>query len=119
MTTIKTLKEIEVYLIGLKLAKKIYSLSRISPLSKDYSLVNQLRRACLSVPANIAEGFGRKSKKDFAHFLSIALGSTNELMAYLDFISLEYKIDINLLLQEYDFLCRKIYKFRSYLLLKN
>jgi four helix bundle protein len=48
-----------------------------------YSLTNQLRRAASSIPANIAEGCGKNSKPEFAHFLNIALGSANESEYFL------------------------------------
>lgn len=48
-----------------------------------YGIVSQMRRAAVSVPSNIAEGYGRKSDKDLLRFLSIALGSTAELETQL------------------------------------
>lgn len=112
----RVLEDIEVYKFSLSLAKDVYTLTRHQNIHKDLSLTDQMRRASLSVPANIAEGFGRKSKNDFAHFLSIALGSTNEMIAYLDFISLEYNVSTDLLKQEYKILAKRIFSFRSYLL---
>ncbi len=49
------------------------------PKTDEYGLANQMRRAAYSIPINIAEGCGRKSEKDFAHFLDTSLGSTHEL----------------------------------------
>ena len=49
------------------------------PKEKDYNFYDQIKRAGLSISNNIAEGFGRKSQKDFKRFLQIALGSTNEV----------------------------------------
>lgn len=117
MTKINKLNDIEIYRQALDLAQKIYKLTRIAPLSRDFSLVDQIKRASLSTAANIAEGYGRKTKKDFSQFLSIALGSTNEIIAYLDFISLEYKINATQLANEYNILAKRIYKFRTYLLI--
>ena len=48
-----------------------------------YSLTNQLQRSAASIPANIAEGCGRNSKQEFAHYLNIALGSSNESEYFL------------------------------------
>ena len=115
MAIIKELNDIEIYKKSLVLTQHIYQLTRLSSIKNDYSLIDQLRRASLSVSANIAEGYGRQSKKDFAHFLSISLGSTNEVMCYLDFISLEYKIEIHFLKNEYKDLSKRIHSFRSYL----
>ena len=50
-----------------------------APKEKDYNFYDQIKRAGLSISNNIAEGFGRKSQKDFKRFLQIALGSTNEV----------------------------------------
>ena len=49
------------------------------PKSEQYDLTSQMKRSAYSIPMNIAEGCGRNSDKDFAHFLNIALGSTHEL----------------------------------------
>jgi len=119
MAKINKLEDIEIYHFSLELARKIYTLTRNPLISKDFSLVHQLRSAVLSIPANIAEGYGRRTKKDFAQFLSIALGSSNEVVAYLDFITLEYKIDTSQLKDAYNILAKKIYSFRSYLLTHN
>lgn len=115
MSKIQKLSDIEIYQESLKLAQIIYNLSRNSQLQKEFSLIDQLKRASLSVAANIAEGYGRNTKKDFSQFLSIALGSVNELIAYLDFLSLEFHIDTVALKESYMLLSRRIYSFRSYL----
>jgi len=62
---------------------RVYEASKIFPKDDIYSLTNQLRRAALSIPANIAEGCGKNSQVEFAHFLNIALGSANESEYYL------------------------------------
>lgn len=116
MTKINKLEEIEIYQQSLELTSKIYALTRNSSVSKDFSLVNQVRSASISIAANIAEGYGRRTRKDFAQFLSIALGSANEVICYLDFISLEYHIDTTDLKYSINILAKKIFSFRSYLL---
>jgi len=60
-----------------------YKLSAAFPASERYGLVSQIRRAATSVPANIAEGFGRWNARDFARFLAIASGSLRELETHL------------------------------------
>jgi four helix bundle protein len=112
---IANLNQIEIYQQSLLLAQQVYALTKNNEIIKEFALNDQLKRAALSVPANIAEGYGRRSKKDFAQFLSIALGSANELIAYFDFILLEFKIDTSHLKAEYDILAKRIYSFRSYL----
>ncbi|MDD5289187.1 MAG: four helix bundle protein [Dehalococcoidales bacterium] len=61
----------------------VYRLTSSFPNSELYGLTSQIRRACVSVPANIAEGCGREGENDFARFLQIALGSASELEYHL------------------------------------
>ena len=60
------------------LAQSVYEITEHLPKMETYGIISQMTRAAVSVPSNIAEGSGR-SNKDFAHFLSIALGSLFEL----------------------------------------
>jgi four helix bundle protein len=62
---------------------KVYDVTKVFPKEELYSLTNQLRRSASSVPANIAEGCGKNSKHEFAHYLNIALGSANESEYFL------------------------------------
>ena len=61
------------------LAKQIYVLSEKFPKEEIFGLTNQIRRAVVSVPSNIAEGYNRYSDKEFLHFLKISKGSTAEV----------------------------------------
>lgn len=61
----------------------MYALSRQLPDTERYGLTSQLQRAAVSIPANIAEGRGRHTDKEFAHFLQIALGSAFEVEYYI------------------------------------
>ncbi|MBI5414225.1 four helix bundle protein [Candidatus Peregrinibacteria bacterium] len=82
---IRHFRDLEIYQIGYKLALEIAKL--LGDPKRYYELCSQVRRSSQSIPANIAEGFGRNSsKKDFAHFLKIALGSANETLVHLDFL---------------------------------
>jgi four helix bundle protein len=76
-------RELEVWQLGIKLTKQIYELTRTFPKHELYSLCNQMQRAAVSVPANIAEGHARSSTKEFLHHLSIARGSLAELETML------------------------------------
>lgn len=71
------------WLNGRVLVKDVYVLTTHFPDSEKFGLVSQLRRASVSVPANIAEGAGRKTEKDFASYLYNALGSAFEVETLL------------------------------------
>ncbi len=62
---------------------KVYETTKNFPKEELYSLTNQFRRSAFSIPANIAEGCGKNSKQEFAHYLNIALGSANESEYFL------------------------------------
>ncbi len=64
---------------GIKLAKAVYELTANYPSDERFGLTNQMRRCSISIPSNIAEGFGRGSDKELVQFLYISLGSSNEL----------------------------------------
>ncbi|RJR16006.1 four helix bundle protein [Candidatus Microgenomates bacterium] len=110
------LNDIAIYKTALLLTQKVYQVTKHENLRKEYALVDQIRRAAISVAANIAEGYGRNTRRDFAQFLSISLGSVNEVITYLDFITLEFHIETTALKSEYLILSKQIYTFRSYLL---
>ena len=72
-------KNLHIWQEGINLARKIYEVTANFPANEKYGIVSQMTRAAVSIPSNIAEGAGRNSKKDFANFLSIAIGSIFEL----------------------------------------
>ncbi len=72
-------KNLHIWQDGINLARKIYELTSHFPANEKYGIVSQMTRAAVSVPSNIAEGAGRGTNKDFANFLSIAIGSLFEL----------------------------------------
>ena len=72
-------KELKVWKSGIDITKVIFQLTRSFPADEKYGLISQMVRSAISIPSNIAEGSGRKSNKDFHHFLNIALGSSFEL----------------------------------------
>lgn len=83
MVYLKSYKELIVWQKSILLVKKIFLLTGTFPQSELYGIVSQMRRAAVSIPSNIAEGYGRKSSKEYAQFYSIAYGSGLELETQL------------------------------------
>ena len=87
----KKIEEIEVWKRGCRLAVTVYEATKAGELSKDYALRDQIRKAVVSIPSNIAEGFERETNKEFIRFLYIARGSCGELRTQVYIAqSLEY-----------------------------
>ena len=80
---INSYKELIVWQKSIKLVTEIYKLSEKFPRTEAYGLTSQMRRCAVSIPSNIAEGWQRGTKKDYRHFLLIALGSSAELETQL------------------------------------
>ncbi|GAA3554487.1 four helix bundle protein [Snuella lapsa] len=76
-------KELEIWKRSRCFCSNIYDLTSKFPESEKFGLTNQLRRASVSIPSNIAEGSSRKSNKDFCRFLEITLGSAYEIETQL------------------------------------
>ena len=70
---------LQIWQQAMNLVEDIYKLTASFPTEEKFGLVSQMTRAAVSIPSNIAEGAGRNSDKDFAHFISIAIGSLYEL----------------------------------------
>jgi len=83
MAELKSHKELVVWAKAMDLAEAIYCLAETMPKKEEYRLTSQLTRAAVSIPANIAEGNARASRKDYAHFISIARGSAAEVETLL------------------------------------
>ncbi|OIQ30642.1 MAG: four helix bundle protein [Bacteroidetes bacterium MedPE-SWsnd-G2] len=75
--------DLEVWKSSMDLVECIYQVSSVFPDSEKFGLTNQIRRAVVSVPSNIAEGSARKSDKELLQFISIALGSLAEVETQL------------------------------------
>ena len=80
---VKSFENLEVWQIGRDLVAKVYTLTASLPQSEAFGLIPQIKRAALSVPANIAEGFGRYHYMDKAKFYLNARGSLYELKSHL------------------------------------
>jgi len=72
-------KELEVWQKSIELTIEIYTITKSFPTEEKYTLVSQLRRSAISIPSNIAEGWGRGSTKEYIHFLLISRASLMEL----------------------------------------
>jgi len=83
MSEIRRFEDLEAWKFGRKLTKAVYSLTLNENFSRDFGLVDQIRRASVSVMNNTAEGFERGSNKDFVRFLFIARGSAGEVRSLL------------------------------------
>ena len=77
-------RELDVWQMSMTLCEKVYELIRSFPADERFALYDQLRRAAVSIPSNIAEGNGRDSKTEYARFLSIAMGSLFEVQTQLE-----------------------------------
>lgn len=80
---IKSYRDLIAWQKAMDLVELVYELAAELPNDEKYGLSSQVKRAAVSVPANIAEGFGRGSRKDYARFLDIARASLNELETHL------------------------------------
>jgi len=85
-------RKLDAFTLADQLSLRVYEATQNFPASETYGLRSQIRRAAVSVPTNIVEGCARDSNKEYAHFLSIALGSARELI-YL----IELSVRLNLL----------------------
>jgi four helix bundle protein len=83
MSTFKRFEEIQAWQKAREITKKVYSMSDSGIFAKDFSLRDQMKRASVSIMANIAEGHGRRTATEFANFLNIARGSAIELQSHL------------------------------------
>lgn len=108
-------EELEIWQEARRLHKRVYLLLRKC---SDYSFRDQMRRAALSVMNNTAEGFERRTPKDFAHFLDLAKGSAGEVrsMSYAAHdVDILNEGDADSLRSEYEMLAKKIASFQRHL----
>lgn len=100
MAVIQSYKQLEVWQFAMNLAEKMLLVTALFPAEQRYILVSQMQRAAISIPSNIAEGYNRKSCKEYIQFLYIAKGSLGELetqillAARIGFVSEEQKLDL-------------------------
>ncbi len=80
----KTYRDLMVWQKAMVLVTEIYKVTKSFPRREDYGLTSQLRRCAVSIPSNIAEGYGRNSRNEYIRFLQIASGSLYELQTQLE-----------------------------------
>ncbi len=80
---IRSYRDLVAWQKAMALAKRVYGATKLFPKEETYGLAQQMRRAAVSVPSNIAEGYGRGSRKDYVHFLHTARGSLYEVETHI------------------------------------
>lgn len=90
---IKSFRDMKIWQLGMRIVEETYQLSQKLPESEKFALSSQMRRSAISLPANIAEGFRRRSNKEYKQFLHIALGSSAELETFIDLCKQLYGIN--------------------------
>ena len=118
MAVIKKFEDIKSWQKARILTREIYTLSSQEVFAKDFDLKSQIRRSSISIMANIAEGFGRHSDKEFANFLNISHASAREVQSHLyiamdlNYINQKKFRELYNLTEE---ICRLIYAFSQHL----
>ncbi len=87
---INTYKELVVWQRAIELVSEVYKVAKQLPKSEQFILISQMVRSAISIPANMAEGWGRNYKIEFIRFLNIAYGSSTELETHLIIAKREY-----------------------------
>jgi four helix bundle protein len=79
-----TFKDLLIWLKAMNLVTKIYQTTQLFPKDEQFGLTSQIRRSSISIPSNIAEGFGRQGKNDYLKFLNISLSSLFEMQTQIE-----------------------------------
>jgi len=118
MAKIEKFEDIQAWKRARELNRRIYRITRDGQFVKDFNLIDQIRSAAISIMSNIAEGFARRTNKEFANFLVIAHGSAAELQSHL-YIALDQRYisenEFSDIYNEVDEVSRMIQGFSSYL----
>jgi len=81
----ETFKEMPIWQKAMKISEEIYKLTEVLPRKEDYGFTSQIRRSALSIPANIAEAFGRNHTLDKINFYYMSRGSLTETQSHLEY----------------------------------
>jgi len=115
---VKSYKELEIYQLSYELAVKVHKFTLRLPKYEQYEEARQVRKSSKGITSCIVEGYGRrKYKADFIKFLIYSHASCDETIVHLNFIKDTHNVDnkeINIFLEKYDELGRKINKFIQY-----
>ena len=84
MSTINTYRDLIVWQKSMTFVTEVYLMTKCFPSSENFGLISQIRRSAISIPSNIAEGYGRKSTGDYIRFLQIAVGSLFEIQTQIE-----------------------------------
>ena len=109
-------KDLEIWKLSRKFCSEIYNVTSSFPEQEKFGLINQLRRASVSIPSNIAEGCSRSSNKDFSRFLEIGISSIYEIETQLLIaFDLKYieKLNLDELLYNLNLILKMTVKFRA------
>jgi len=108
--------KLEVWKLADDLAYKVYKTTNNFPKEEVYGITSQVRRAALSIPTNIVEGYSRKGDKELSRFVNISLGSlaeTKYLLYFSNRLGYFEKVTYNELKKGYDILGKLLWKFYS------
>jgi len=88
---VRTYRDLIVWQKSMRFVTDVYSMTRKMPKDELYGLISQIRRSAVSIPSNIAEGYGRSSTADYLRFLHVAISSLYEVQTQLEIgVNLEY-----------------------------
>ena len=114
----QTYKDLLVWQKSIELTVELYKVTKLLPQEEKFGLISQMRRCCVSIPSNIAEGYARRGKKENANFINIAYGSAVELETQiiiskkLEFLNESSWQKIDTILIE---VLKLLYNYRKYL----
>lgn len=114
--SIESFRDLRVWQSGMTLVEAVYRMTASFPAEEKFGLVSQMRRAAVSIPSNISEGYVRESTKEYLHHLSFAQASLAELQTQfeisqrLDFISEE---ELSVIVQQATSLSKQLYALRN------
>ncbi len=86
---IQSFRDLLIWQKGIMLVSDVYSISRLFPNEERYGLTSQIRRSAVSIPSNIAEGYGRNTTQDYIRFLRMSLGSLYEMQTQLEIAKIQ------------------------------